>query len=201
MADSSEILQLFTQGTSVANSDQFLIHAAEGVNGNHAVKVTAEVLRAYLLAGFSVEIGADGYWHINGEATGIKAEGVTPSFTSKSDGVYYSLDKGSTWSLLFSYSNSAGCMVVYQTDETATIRPNVLNIWGEVSTLTITLGTETENVMNEYMIEFVSGETPTVFNLQGSVKWSNGILVPEPNMTYQVSIVNGLAIYAGWSNI
>ena len=86
-------------------------------------------------------------------------------------------------------------------ENAVTIKPNVFNKWGEMLALDITLGFEVSNELNEYMIEFVSGETPTVFSLQGSVKWADGILVPEPNMTYQVSIVNGLAIYAGWSNI
>ena len=86
-------------------------------------------------------------------------------------------------------------------ENAVTIKPNVFNKWGEMLALDITLGFEVSNELNEYMIEFVSGETPTVFSLQGSVKWADGILVPEPNMTYQISIVNGLAIYAGWSNI
>ena len=86
-------------------------------------------------------------------------------------------------------------------ENAVTIKPNVFNKWGEMLALDITLGFEVSNELNEYMIEFVSGETPTVFSLQGSVKWADGILVPESNMTYQVSIVNGLAVYAGWPNI
>lgn len=86
-------------------------------------------------------------------------------------------------------------------EDVVTIQPNVFNKWGEMLALDITLGPEVSNALNEYMIEFISGETPTVFKLQGSVKWSDGILDPESNMTYQVSIVNGLAVYAGWPNI
>ena len=48
---SQEVLELFTQAAAVNNSDQFLLHAANLGSGNKAVKVTAEVVRAYLLHG------------------------------------------------------------------------------------------------------------------------------------------------------
>jgi hypothetical protein len=47
---SQEVLALFSQAAAVNNGDQFLIHAT-GAGGNNAVKVTAEVVRAYLLHG------------------------------------------------------------------------------------------------------------------------------------------------------
>lgn len=199
MADAAEILSLFTQGAAVTNSDQFLLYAADGVNGNHAVKITAEVVKAYLLSGFSVTIGDDGYWYIGGEKTNVKSEGTTPRFTRGTDGVYYSLDKGTTWSLLFNYSDTTGQIILYHTESVVAIRPNVFNKWGEMPALNITLGPEVSNALNEYMIEFVSGETATELTFPDNIKWIDDVLVPEPNTTYQISIVNGLAVYAGWS--
>ena len=197
---SQELLALFSQGASINNSDQFLIHSAGGVGGNNAVKVTAETVRAYLLQRMAVTIGDDGYWYIGGEKTNVKSEGTTPQFTRRTDGVYYSLDKGTTWSLLFNYSDATGQIILYHTESVVSIRPNVFNKWGEMPALNITLGPEVSNALNEYMIEFVSGDTATELTLPDNIKWIDDVLVPEPNTTYQISIVNGLAVYAGWPN-
>lgn len=84
-------------------------------------------------------------------------------------------------------------------DTTFTLTPNVLHKWGEVASLTLTLGEGTPGVVNEYMFEFTSGATATQLQLPETVKWS---ATPDiaANMVYQVSIVNNLAVMGGWAN-
>lgn len=78
------------------------------------------------------------------------------------------------------------------------ILPNVLNKWGTIKSLTIdSFQGAQEGYVNEYMLEFtVSGNNFTL-TLPEGVRW-----VEEPTWkdgyTYQVSIVNNLAVFAGW---
>lgn len=84
-------------------------------------------------------------------------------------------------------------------DTTFELTPNVLHKWNEVASLTLTLGAETPNIVNEFMIQFTSGATATQLSLPETVKWIETPTV-EANKTYQVSIVNNLAVIGGWSN-
>ena len=84
--------------------------------------------------------------------------------------------------------------IVNQTESVVTIQSNVLNVWGEVASLDITLAEPTDNtIVNEYMAQFTSGETATTLTLPNTIKW---MAVPniQPNKVYQLSIVNDLAI-------
>ena len=83
------------------------------------------------------------------------------------------------------------------------IESNKFHIWPEMSSLNITLGTPTDNtIVNEYMIEFVSGSTATTLSLPSSVEWAEscGSLSVEANKTYQISIVNNIGLWASISN-
>lgn len=79
-------------------------------------------------------------------------------------------------------------------DTTFTLTANTMHIWGTVSSLTLSLPTDSNSVLDEYMFTFTSGSTATTLSLPSSVKWVQDIEV-ETNKTYQVSIVNNLA---GW---
>lgn len=82
---------------------------------------------------------------------------------------------------------------------TKQLSPNTLYKFGECSSLTVTLGAETSGIVNEYMFEFVSGSTATTLSVPDSVTWSGGEAPTiEANKTYQVSIVNNLAVYAAF---
>lgn len=84
--------------------------------------------------------------------------------------------------------------VVNQTASTVSVEPNVLNLWGEMAALTITLATpEDSTVVNEYMGQFSSGSTPTEFTYPSSIVWSEDPAI-EADYTYQFSIVNNLGI-------
>jgi hypothetical protein len=193
----NEILALFTQASAITNNDQFLIYSAAGIGGNNAVKVTAETVRAYLGGLAEVTIGEDGYWYIGGVNTGVKAEAGTVQFERRNDGIYYSTDGGTTYQVFAYYTDFRNAQVSAQTLTTVSIRPNVLNVWGSVQSLTITFIAGDVNDENEYKLQFQVGGNNFQLNLPSGVTWVN-----EPEWTngyiYQVSILNNLAIYAGW---
>lgn len=89
--------------------------------------------------------------------------------------------------------------IVEQLETDVTIDPNVMNVWtSEVSSLTIAFGSGPTGKVAHYMMQFTpaSGFTMT---LPSGIRWVNG---DEPDWTdgstYQVSIENGLAIFAEW---
>lgn len=88
--------------------------------------------------------------------------------------------------------------IVEQNSNTATIMPDVLNSWSEVSFLNITLSPAISGKTAEYMLEFTVDSDSFTFSCEG-VKWPDN---EEPDWengyTYQVSILNGLALYAEW---
>ena len=194
---SPELLALFAQASAIANSDQFLLHGAEGVGGNKAIKVTAETVRAYLALSSVATIGEDGYWYIGGQSTGVKAVGTSPIFERRNDGIYYSVDGGTTYQIFAYYTDFRNSQVSAQTLTTVSIRPNVLYIWGSVESLTITFVAGGVNDENEYKLQFQVSGSGFQLNLPSGVTWVNEPTW-ENGYIYQVSILNNLAIYAGW---
>ena len=80
---------------------------------------------------------------------------------------------------------------------TITIDPNKYYTFGEVASLNITLTTPSDNtIYNEYMFEFDSGTTPTSLILPNTVSWVETPTI-EASKTYQVSIVNNIALIVG----
>ena len=80
----------------------------------------------------------------------------------------------------------------------ASILPNELNKWGKIKSLTInSFQGAQEGYVNEYMLEFIVSGDDFTLTLPEGVRW-----VEEPTWengyTYQVSIVNNLAVFAGW---
>lgn len=69
-------------------------------------------------------------------------------------------------------------------------------MFGEKETLTITLASTDNNYYHEYMFEFTSGTTPTTLSLPEDVKWIGESTI-EASKTYQVSIVNNIAVMGG----
>ena len=87
---------------------------------------------------------------------------------------------------------------VAQAQATAIINPNCLNRWpSPVSALNITLGGGSNGVADEYMLEFTVSGDGFAFNCNG-LRWAGGEPDFEDGYTYQVSILNGLAVAAGW---
>lgn len=100
---------------------------------------------------------------------------------------------------LSNYQLKAEPVIINQTETTVTINPNVLNVWGTVASLTITLAEADPTKYNEYMIQFESGSAATTLTLPATVSWLNDAEIKE-NTTYQISIVNNLGIMEGWNN-
>ena len=81
-------------------------------------------------------------------------------------------------------------------DTTFALTPNVFHKWGVVSSLTLTLASGTAGYLSEYMFEFQSGSTATSLSLPSTVTWVDAPTI-EANKTYQVSIVDNIAIIVG----
>jgi hypothetical protein len=90
--------------------------------------------------------------------------------------------------------------IVPQTLTAVDVDPNTLYRWSSpVNALYISLNTPTNlNVANEYMLEFTVGSEDFHVECAG-VRWIDGDAPDwEVGSTYQVSILNGLAVAAGW---
>lgn len=92
-------------------------------------------------------------------------------------------------------------------DTTLELSPNVLHRWGPVVSLTLTLGTAEAGYAAEYMVEFVSGSTPTSLHLPATVKFddkieldANNQLTIEANKIYQLSIEHNVALLVSVDN-
>lgn len=113
-------------------------------------------------------------------------------------------NSGTVQNAVFNFTiPSSNYPIVNQTSSTASIAPGVLNLWGEVASLTITLATPTDNtIVNEYMIQFTSGSTATTLSLPSSIVWAElcGSLNVEASKTYQISIVNNIGVWASVIN-
>ena len=88
-------------------------------------------------------------------------------------------------------------------EQTATsgvsIAPNVLNKWTTplTGTLTINFSAGRTGVANYYMMEFKTGATVPTINLPSGITWQGGgniLSRLEPNKTYQISVLNNLAV-------
>lgn len=96
---------------------------------------------------------------------------------------------------------SAVTDVVEQNAMSASILPDVLNKWtSPVNSLSITLLNGVSGKAWEYMLEFTVGSSEFTFTCN-NIRWVDD---NEPDWTngytYQVSILNGLAVSAGWAN-
>lgn len=93
-------------------------------------------------------------------------------------------------------SNKADKIEVIENTNVTELQPNKYYKWGEVASLSLTLGTPVDGILNEYMFEFVSGATPTTLTLPDTIKWET---IPniEANKKYQISIVNNIALIVG----
>ena len=111
-------------------NDFFLLQANRTVGGDGsqaAVRISAQLVKAYLMNGFSITVNNEGYIVIGGEKTHTK---IITELAPR---------------------------VVAQTRRSVSIAPNVLNKWGKVPSLSITsLRPGPSGYANEYMLEFVA---------------------------------------------
>ena len=79
------------------------------------------------------------------------------------------------------------------------IEPNKLYLFGAKADLTISLVQGESDIVNEYMIQFISGSTATTLNVPSTVSWIKDPDI-QSNKIYQVSIVNNLGVIGEWDN-
>ena len=81
------------------------------------------------------------------------------------------------------------------TDTVVTLQPNILYVFPEMSSLTVTLAEpDNSNVANEYHFFFTSGSTATTLTLNDVLSDAYSI---EPNTKYEVSILENVAYIKG----
>lgn len=104
------------------------------------------------------------------------------------------------------YRHLFGIAKVDNYNSNVTLQPNVLCEMDVMKSLTVTLGEvpatwdsnihTSKNFTPEYMLEFISGETPTNLTLPADVKFPEEPTI-EANKRYQLSIVNNIALLVG----
>ena len=78
-----------------------------------------------------------------------------------------------------------------------TISPNTMYVWGSVTALTITKGTENAGIVNNYMIRFTAGEGCVVTFSGFELDWFGGEAPTwTAGNTYEISIVDNIALWA-----
>lgn len=91
--------------------------------------------------------------------------------------------------------------IIESTETTVELQPNKFYKFGEVTELNLTLAEITDNTqLNEFMFEFVSGETATTLILPDTIKWAETPSI-EANKIYQCSIVNNIGLIVGVDNV
>ena len=84
-------------------------------------------------------------------------------------------------------------------DKVFALTPNVMHVWGEVDSLTLTLAPNTDTrFVAEYCFQFTCpADRGTQLTLPGSIKWIGDVFTPQKGQTYQGCVVNGLLIMGG----
>lgn len=84
-------------------------------------------------------------------------------------------------------------------DKVFALTPNVMHVWDEVDSLTLTLAPNTDTrFVAEYCFQFTCpSASGTELSLPSSIKWIGDVFKPQKGQTYQACIVNGLLIMGG----
>lgn len=120
----------------------------------------------------------------------------TLTLVSDTTGVLYSVDMKTVKTFM------SDSVYIWRDDSSlygeTTIKPNVLNIWENPEFLNIILDIPSTNeIVNEYMLQFTTGDVAPSLYLSAQIEWKNGNPpILEPNKTYQISIINNLGVWA-----
>jgi len=136
----------------------------------------------------------------------VRKGGMSVKFVQSSDNKYVHFDYMGTSVANADFSNLANWKmdgtenVVLQSASSVEIHPNVFNVWGEVASLVISFAAGISGYVNEYMFQFTCpSSAATTLTLPDTIRWANDDeLEPEAGYTYQVSVIDNLAVYAGW---
>lgn len=116
----------------------------------------------------------------------------TLTLVSDTTGVLYSVDMKTVETFICDKIH------IWEHDGEITIKPNVLNIWENPESLNISLDIPSnDEIVNEYMLQFTTGDVAPSLYLPGQIEWKNGNPpILESNKTYQISIINNLGVWA-----
>lgn len=81
-------------------------------------------------------------------------------------------------------------------DTTFSLTPNIFHKWGTITSLNLTLSNPVDGQAPNYIFQFTSGNTATVLTLPTTIHWVGDHTINQ-NTTYQVSILDNLAILIG----
>lgn len=126
--------------------------------------------------------------------------GLTVSFVNEANKVEKHVFQGGAWEVSsFSPLAGASASITISGDTiTQELKPNTMYVFGTVKSLTVTFAPEVPGIVNEYMFQFASGAEATKLNLPASVKWVGRYSISS-NKTYQVSVLNNIAVIGGVS--
>ena len=116
----------------------------------------------------------------------------TGTLSIKKDGTYNVTDYASV-----EVKTAMEKVNVTGTTVTQELAPNKFYVFGEVTSLTITLGTGDSDLANDYHFRFTSGSTATVLSLPQTVNMPTGFAV-EASKVYEISIVDNYGTVTSW---
>lgn len=111
-------------------------------------------------------------------------------------------DTGKIWNRGKFYGNGevipTNIPLVEHTETAYAIEPNTYHVWDAITSLDITLAVPTDaTIYNEYLLQFSTGSTLPTVSLPADIVWKDGLApVLMENKTYQISIVDNLAVYS-----
>ena len=83
---------------------------------------------------------------------------------------------------------------------TQELSPNEFYVFGEVTSLTLTMAAGDAGVLNEYHFRFTSGATPTTLDLPVDVVMPDSFSV-DANKIYEISIIEDYGVFAAWETL
>lgn len=183
--------------SKIAEVDKIIAEGIETAQGKSAYQIAVE-------NGFEGTVeewlkslkGTDGKDGIDGQngANGKDGIGITSTEISESGELVLTYSDGSTANVGVVKGESGIDGKNYQvetiesTETTVELQPNKFYKFGEVTELNLSLAEIADNTqLNEFMFEFISGETATTLTLPDTIKWSETPDV-EANKIYQCRI-------------
>ena len=177
---------------------------AEQVNADwNATSGKAQILNKPTIPAAVTESTVSGWGFTKNTGTYSKPSSGIPKSDLASD-VQTSLGKADTAVQPADIANFADkASYISQSGVTsATIQPNTFTDFGTVTSLAITLGSVASDASLEkrmFGFQFTSGTTATTLTLPDTVKFPEDPTI-EAGYTYQVTILNNLALIVGWPN-
>lgn len=173
-----QILKWSADGTAIWGDEKTYSEATASVAG-----LMSAVDKAKL---DGVAAQANKYEHPTTHPASIIVQDASHKFVSDAE--------KNTWN-----NKSDNIVVELVSTSTQELQPNKYYVFGEVETLTLTLASGSDTILNEYMFEFTSGATPTVLTEITGVEWKGDTI--EANKLYQASISRGIGILIGRAKV